>query len=415
MNPLNDLQICFVTTTQYQFMIADIYARYIYDSFGIASKVLIRRFKCFDIARFETDEKYEIIPYTINNRNLLGQCIFAIQCGYCFRLSNWSRLLDKSKNTILFVFNDMSKLTSRLIDEVKNHNNDNRIVLIEEGNNTYSDSLESKNEMLWHLQHLISRILFGIGRSSKVIGDNPKIDTAIVKDPDRYKSLEKSKNQNVVQQNQDILLCAVDFFQHYTQASTHHLNCDILFLGQPFYKNGRFFEEENQCLSALFRYLPSTTRILIKPHPRDCAGKYNRLADSFCNVFVIDDELSAFPVEALLAVTEIMTVLTIESSAAITLANLSSNIDAVILRELPEAIALRERLLEIGEELPNIKEEQFVGKNNNIFRPKSSAEYQKVIEETLRRARGHTALFKTNHTVSFEEINTIIESGNSIK
>ena len=164
-------QICFVTTTQYQFMIADTYARYINDHYGIVPTVLIRSFKGFDVEKFDTENKYCLIPYSIHNRNIIGQCLFALNCGYLFRFTKWNGLLDRNKSTVLFVFNDLSKLTIRLIDEVKKYDRKNKVVLIEEGNNTYSDTLDSENEKLWRIKHRISRILFGIGRTARVIGE----------------------------------------------------------------------------------------------------------------------------------------------------------------------------------------------------------------------------------------------------
>ena len=397
----DDLQVCFVTTTQYQFLIADVYARYIFDNFGIRSKVLVRYFKSFDISRFDTEKKYELISYTINNRNVLGQCVFALQCGYLYKMSSWSKLLDKDKRTILFVFNDLSKLTSRMIQEVKKNDINNKVVLVEEGNNTYSDALNSGNEKVWKLKHKMSKIMFGNGRTSRVIGDDPGIDIAIVKDPVRYGSLKKAQKQKILQQNTDILFCASDFISHYNQACSIDLDCDVLFLGQPFYKNGTYYEEENRCISEMFDAIPGNVRILIKPHPRDSEGKYDRLAEIYPNVSVVNDELSVLPIETLLGIADIKIVMTIESSAATTLANLSSDIGTIVLRFLPQAEKLRQKLVKDGAELPDIRDDFFVGKYDNIYLPKTTNEYKKLIDSLL---------VKEHRRFKFPEVKNILFS-----
>jgi len=387
-------------------MIADIYARYIYDKYKICPIVVNRTFPNFDTEKFDTENKYRMIPYTIHNKNVIGQCVFALQCGHLYRFSNWSKILDPQKKIIMFVFNDMSKLANRLMSETKKYSGNNRIYIVEEGNSTYSDSIELKNETLWRLKHKLSKVIFGYGRTSKVIGESPLIDGAIVKDTVRYKKLNKSKKQTIIQQNTEILQFANDFFEHYESAASEGIETDIIYLGQPFYKNGKFFKYENDCIESVISAIPSEVKVLIKPHPRDLIKKYRKIVESHKNVTLISDDLSAIPIEALLNMTKAKVAIAIQSSAAITIANLYPEINSLVLKNTPEALLMLEKLRELGDEGPVYDDEAFVGKNNNIYLPSSMNECAAIVNQKMKKSVDEARC--EVKTVDFDEIDRIL-------
>lgn len=408
MNTISNIQVCFVTTTQYQFMIADIYARYIFDNYGIQSTICNRSFPNFDTEKFETNGKYEMIPYTVHNKNIFGQCIFALRCGYLYRFSKWSKILDPQKKILLFVFNDISKLANRLMMETKKYSKDNQVYIVEEGNSTYSDSVELKNEKLWRLKHQVSKLIFGYGRTSKVIGESSEIDGAIVKDINRYRKLKKSKNQKIIQQNPEILQYAGDFFDHYGSAASDSIDTDIIYLGQPFYQNGKYFKYENDCIEAAISSIPKQFNVLIKPHPRDLIKKYEKIISNHKNVSMIREDLSAIPIEALLDMTKAKVAIAIQSSAAITIADLYPDICSIVLKNTPEALLMLEKLKELGDEGPVYGDDAFVGKNNNIFILETMDECAQIIEKGMNRNIDNEKTRAATKDVEFKEMDYII-------
>ena len=380
-------QIIFVSTTQYTFLITDIYARYIYNNYGIVPIVFYRTVRNFDVSKFDTEGKYIIYPYSVKNRTAIGQCAFALQCGYLFHSTKLYKAISPNKETIIFAFNDKNKLVSRLFREIKSANKNNKIVLIEEGTDTYTDYLELKHPGLYRLKHKFSRFLFGIGRTSDVIGANPLIEYAIVKKPDKYKTLSKSHNQKVLQQDPDILQSSGDFTKHYSGASSNDLRCDVMYIGQPYYKNGQYFEYENLCIEQIIDALPDDTEIFIKPHPRESSKKYRKLVSRYDNVSIMSEELAPLPIEALLNILNPRTVVSVNSSASVTVANLFPSITSFVLKNTPEAIKLDEKLREAGQELPQIEDDYFQSRNMNILLPESLTEYSKLTLNALKTRR----------------------------
>ena len=407
MGDFDRVQICFITTTQYHFLVTDIYSRYLYDHYGITPTVLYRRFDNFDISRFDVQNKYHIVPYTANKNSIIGQSIFAFRCGYLFRFSEWNTLLDREKRIILFVFNDRSKLTQKMIDIVKEYDSNNMVVLVEEGFDTYSDSLDIKHERIWCLKHKISKALFGIGRTSKVIGDNPQIDTVIVNKPERYAQLNKARNQEIIQQSPNLLLNAKEFAFQYAKARINSLECDVLYLGQPYYKDGQYNEHENECISFLFSALPNTASILIKPHPREHTEKYKKLL-IHDNVTIMSDDVAALPIETLIGITKVKIVITIQSSAAITLANLFPSIVVFVLRNIPEAKIMLEKAEEAGEELPQIDDSFFAEENSNVFLPDTINCFRELVRKHLVKAFAQEDT-TDNINMSFPEMDALIK------
>ena len=404
-NLYNNIEVCFVTTTQYQLLLSDIYSRYLSDYYGIKPIVLHRRFKNFDITKFNTEEKYKIVPYTIRNKNILGQCMFALQCGYLFPFSKWNRLLDRNKRIILFMYVDTSKLSSRMIELVKSFNPYNKVFLIDEGTATYMDKLEKKNERLWYLKHRISKILFGYGRTSEVIGDNPLIDGAIVREPENYKKLKKAKKQTVLRQSADILQYSGQFIAHYSKEDFGTLECDVLYLGQSYYRHGRYYEPEIDCIRLLLSAIPLTAKVLIKPHPRDVDHKYDGLMKD--NLHIIGGDVATFPIESLLTLTNPRVVVTIQSSAAITLADMFPEIKCIILKHIPDVQCFIKQLKETGEEVPEFDDAFFDAKNKNVYCPNSLEEFSLLITKLLEdKSKGY--LYSASKKAKFHEIDEII-------
>ncbi len=407
MDNTDGLQICFVTTSQYQFMISDIYARYIFDQYGIKSIVFNRVFDNFDITRFDTEGKYSMFPYRIRNKSIAGKCLFALRCGYLFRFSRWSRILEPTQITTLFVFNDLSKLANRLMKQVKGYSLENKVFLVEEGNSTYSDSIELKNEKLWRFKHLLSRLMFGYGRTSKIIGENVLIDGAIVKNVDRYKGLKKAQDQDVRQQSILILQCAKDFASRYVSANEADLETDVVYLGQAFYRTGKYFKYEDDCIEDIINAIPDETRVLLKPHPRDTVSKYNRLLKTHKNLSLISEKLTAIPIEALLGMIKVKVVITIQSSAALTIADMYPDISVVVVKELPKAILMLRKLKESGDEEPLYSNDFFVGRNKNIFLPRTIEEFSDLLFTNIRDDHKRESV-SVSSTECFPEIDSIV-------
>lgn len=401
------IQVIFVSTTQYTFLITDIYARYIFDKYGIKPIVFYRIVQNFDISNFNTDGKYIIYPYSVKNCNIIGQCIFALQCGYLFHFTKWFKAVYKGKKTLLLAFNDKNKLVSRLFSEIKSNNSGNKITLIEEGTDTYSETLDIKKKGLYYLKHSISKLLFGIGRTSEVIGVNPLIDYSIVKNVERYKSLKKSNRQFVLQQDPNILLSAVDFIKHYEKSSSVKLECDVMYIGQPFYKSGKYFALENECIEKILEVIAYDYRILIKPHPRDDKDKYKKILKRINNISIIDESIAAFPIETLVGITSSKIVLTIQSSAAITLANMFPNMTVVVLRRISEARKLLAELDKLGEELPELTDDFFVSTNDNVYMPETIDEYVELIHKVVNK-KTNISCSRSSKDIIFPEIDYLI-------
>ena len=403
-------KIFFITGTQYQFLVADIYARYIYDKYNIRSTVIHSYFPNFDISRFNTNGKYTLLLYTYNNKNVIGKCIFSLQCGYLFPFSKWKKLFDSDHRIITFIFTDLNKLADRLADLTKQINENNLVYLIEEGNLTYEDpsELRMNHEKLWYIKHKLTKILFGIERRSKVIGDNPLIDGVIVKNPERYGKLEKSKGKQIIQQDKDIMLLSGDFAEHYGSAAKD-LHCDILYLGDPHYRNGKYFEAEDECISSILSAIPSELSVLLKPHPRDLIEKYDNIIKKFDNVRITDEETAVIPIEPLIEIVNPKAVIAIESTATITLANMYPDLKSFVMKNIPEASVMFEKLIDAGEEVPHFGDDVYQGENDNIFIPDSLEELHKMLREIAAEPEKKLKLMK-KHSGTFDEIDMLLSS-----
>lgn len=410
MEDYTGVQVLFISTTQFTFMISDIYARYINDRFGISPVVMSRIFDGFDFSDFDTGGKYTIEPFRFDNSNILGQSMFALKCGYLFNATRWRQLLDTKKRIVLFVHNDRSKLVSRMIECVKEADCRNTVVLVEEGNDTYAASLAIRHEALWKLKHRISRILFGAGRTSRVIGDNPLIDYAIVKDPEKYSALSKAGCQIVIRQTSGLILKAGRFVSNIPFFAGDGLKCDVIFLGQPFYKKGRRYGYEEICISGFIEAVPPSAKILIKPHPRDLEGKYHVFEDKYDNVSVVKEGLDKIPVEALMEMSGAVMAVTIQSSAVLNLADMFPEIRCIVLRKTPEARDLLKKLQEAGEELPRVDDDFFTRGHENVDLVTDMAECKEILKHISSGDVRKKGTDEHETKVTFDEIDTVMES-----
>lgn len=407
-----NLRVCFVTNAQYQLMLADTYARYIYDTYGIRPLVLCRTFEGFDFAKLDTADKYIIEPYVMNDRSTLGRILFSLKCGHLYRFMPWKKMIENNK-VLLFVFNDRNKLQSRMINEVKKQNPNSIVVLVEEGNSTYSAEQVVKSELIYNLEHYGAKILLGSGRDSRVIGDNKNIDAVIVRDTNRYSALDKAKNKEVLQQDTKIMSHCEKFLRNYADASGKMQKCDVLFLGQPFYRNGRFYKPEYEVLCEIFESISQDAKVLIKPHPRDDYAKYERIVEKYGNVRVVSRELSTFPMEALMSLIDAKVVMTIESSAITTISDLFPNVDAYVLRKLPMVSKFETTLRATGERMPQIDDDMFTAKYGNIYEPENLIEFTKMVSASLLNDRisASNEVVETDKLkrIEFKEIDILFE------
>lgn len=355
-------------------MVADAYANYIFDVFHKKSKIVLVGMN----VKLQNVESYSIISVpNLDDGKIKRIWKRLYYGGNLFCLSPLYKHVKNVRNNFIFVFNDTEPITNKVIKCLKKKHN--KIVLVEEGIGTYAVSNIRKKTLSEKIRVLFTGFL-GSKMQYRAIGDNKLIDYVIVGNPNLYNSLAKSLNKVVIQQSKNkIFSCASNFLQTYYEKISNDTICEILFLGQPIVEKSGMLPME-QDLMHMVLTLAEKKKVMIKPHPRDINGKYNKLAEEFDNVSVLDGNCARIPIECLVAHYKPRIVLTIASSAAINLANMMPTIKAVMLYKL-----------DICEELNKIvfgkssyyDDNIFVGANDNLFAPTSLNELKNLIESNI--------------------------------
>lgn len=209
-----------------------------------------------------------------------------VSAGWLFGWSEIGRLLRERKvKNIIVAFNDMTRLTDKVLYSYGKKKN-NQIILVEEGIGTYY----SKNNI--STKRKLGNLLLGL-KEEIYIGHNPYIDTVIVHNP---KDLPDYlvKGRKVITQNNPFIddswigaMGDVIDINYNTYEDSEKKT--ILWIGQPLSPDIVTAKREEQTLQKLFSYLSSLFTIIVKMHPRELKEKYSSyIEQGFIHLFEAD-------------------------------------------------------------------------------------------------------------------------------
>lgn len=390
--------IIFVALTTYQLYVSDTYSKYIKEHYPDKEVHII----CIglEIKNYISPQQVNLIKIPNLNTNFFKRVIQRLVYGGRFFFLTSLKQVVRYSHTVLFVFNDNEPITNKLICEIRKLQN-NKVAIIEEGIGIYSYSNSNKLTIKQYIRYLVTSIL-GSPMQYKTIGDNFDIDYAIVGNKNLYETLDKSKSQNVLVQNKNLLFSSTkDFFKRYLGVSFSCQKADIIYLGQPFDEYGKMLPDEEKSLENLFSLVENSKTILIKPHPRDARGKYDSLIEKFRNVKLFQSNISQLPIECLVGELDIRVVLSFNSSAGVNIANSFPNIRSIFLVKTEIFRPMYKYWNKIG---AIYDDSIYFSKNNNTFLPESN----KQIIELLKERNPIVAECQSIISDRFEEMEIII-------
>lgn len=367
----------FVPLTTYQIMVSDVYARYICEKeLGKVSLI------CVGMNEKKTKQPYDIISTPYLNGTKLNRIIQRlVYGGRLFFASGLKKVIRKDIPVCLFLFNDNEPVTNKLLREIKTKT-DSIAVLMDEGIGSYADT-NNINISYKQVFRIMFTSLLGSPMQYKAIGDNPLIDLALVSNKDLYITLEKSNGQKVFRQDVRELYRRTDLFlEEYYKIGKDFLKCDVVYLGQPFYENSDISFEEEKYICHLIDLIPSTLRIIIKPHPRDKIGKYNSLEKKYKNVSVISKELESVPLECIVGFIDAKILVGHNSSALINIANSFSDIQCCLTYAMPCAKTLHS-VWEKSFSYSVYSDSMYTSINNNLRIVDSDQSFAMIFENVL--------------------------------
>lgn len=235
------------------------------------------------------------------------------------RVSNkMKRYLRTNPFTILFVYNDQNVISRLIIQLAKKYNPSVKIILIEEGFALY----DSENHTIGAIKKAIFKLLFIPGPYGHSIGANTKINVIIARKPGLVPSF-KRKGKLILQQSVEPIndFYLRDYMESVLDISitqiADQMNCDYLYIGQPLLENGIDLTTQIQTIEKVFSLISPNKLIIIKPHPREDAVKYNTLLKKMKNVSLITENLKNIPAEIIYKAVPSCTLVTVSSSAGI--------------------------------------------------------------------------------------------------
>lgn len=390
-------RVYFITLTMYQLYVADTYLRYIQDNYETVDGYIIN--VGLDLSEYKNKNQIKIIDVPDLNHSFITRIWQRTFWGG--RLFKFSPLkcLFKEYESICFIFNDNEPISNKIMREAKKNNN--KVAIIEEGIGIYSYTSNGSLTVQQKLRKMITAAL-GSPMQYKAIGDNPYIDYAIVSNVEFYKKLDKSQKQIVLYQNKEFLFKhSDDFLKQFSNNIDKIDSADYLYLGQPFDEYGRMLEDEKNCIVELFKLIPDDKDVLIKPHPRECANKYDDLEKRFKNVRVLRNTVSRLPAECIVGSLCPSTIISFNSSAGVNLANTFSYINCVFLFNSQVYKPVYKYWNQIS---AVYGDDIFTSKNHNIFLPKTDQE----LREVLNRKSGKVDFRENDIQSKFIEIDRIL-------
>lgn len=291
---------CFVCVTSYQFLLSSVFARELFDRYGVRSYIVTKYVaipddQLRDVSRYSD---VMVIPGSFR-----GKCkgFLLSRLGLLKLTACGKRIISHRAN--LAFFNDRDPLTQSCYRLIKA--NGGKAILIEEGIGTYCGG----NEKL------------------KAIGLTLCPDVAIVGYPELYLKTHPG-NTRVAKLDYPV------FYYENTRQNREELplsaSCEevpiVLFLGQAFDSETRMVEYDIVAkVAKAFR----DSLILVKPHPRDTEHEqYCQLFNSYNNIVVITGGNALLPVEELVRQYSIASAVSLFSSGCLTLANIYPGLQA---------------------------------------------------------------------------------------
>lgn len=363
----------FVVLTTYQLYVADVYANYIAENYkNVTIKIFMVGMENFDIG----ETNYEIIKIPDMNKSKWSRLIQRlVWAGRLFFTTPIYRYFHNINSCNLFVFNDNEPITNKIIRMIKKSKT-NKVIIIEEGIGMYEKTVCQKLNVKQRCRLFFTTVL-GSPMQYKAVGESKYISYAIVGDADLYRGLDKAKNQIVLEQSKKYIYSqASNFLRILGLSCEEYKDFYVIYIGQPMNENGLMTFEEEDYINKLIRFFD---RILIKPHPRDYEGKYDRFCKGNNSCRVMDATLSILPFESIIASLDVKIVISMTSSAGVNIARTFPNIRSVFTYDMIEANKCFE-LIDNG--YTEMNRELFVSPYNNILIPKSLNELRVLLSDT---------------------------------
>ncbi len=359
----------FIVLTTYQLFVSDAYAQYLKKEFpDISIKIFAVG---LNIEVFSDAYEYITIPFLNGNKKdrIIQRLVWGGRLFFTTPIYSYFMSLSECN---LFVFNDNEPITNRIIREV-NRGKNNCITIIEEGIGIYEKTACRKLCLTQRLRLILTWIL-GAPMQYKAVGESRCISNAIVGDVDLYKKLDKAENQFVIRQNKNAIYSQADsFLRRLGLSCEDYLNCSVIYIGQPFNEYGTMDRGEKEYIDSLISIFEN---VLIKPHPRDCKGKYDDFAKQHENCKVLRYELSVLPFECLIGALNVDLVVSMNSSAGVNVARTFPYIKCVFTYDMSEA---RECMKLMNNGYVEMNTDLFASPYNNILIPKSIKELNSII------------------------------------
>lgn len=348
--------------TTYQLYIADVYANYLAENYkNVNIKIFMVGIDNFDIGK----TNYEIIKIPNMNKNKWSRFVQRlVWAGWLFFTTPIYSYFHNINNCNLFIFNDNEPITNKIMRMAKKSKT-NKVTIIEEGIGMYEKTACQKLN-LKQRGRLFFTALLGSPMQYKAVGESKYISYAIVGDVALYRKLDKARNQIVLEQSKKYIFSqASNLLKMLRLSCEEYRDFPVIYIGQPMNENGLMTLEENDYINNLIHFFG---RILIKPHPRDYEGKYDKFSRENNSCRVMDSAMSILPFESIIAELDVKIVISMTSSAGVNIARTFPNIQCVFTYDMIEA----KKCIELNDNgYTEMNKELFVSPYNNILIPKS--------------------------------------------
>ena len=226
-----------------------------------------------------------------------------------------------NSNSIVMCFSDQDPTTYRILKMMKKGNN-NYVYLVEEGSAIYNTTNLSDYKKADYRYYLMKLYSFLGVKNGPYIGYSDLYDAWIVKHPELLPENKKGKHE---------VICQVPFFEKtelfnpLTELNTQikkSLDClsnqkYYLWISGPLTDCGIEPQKEIELLERISSIIPSTGKIIIKLHPRENRGKYEKLISKNEKIELLElGDLSWIPIEYIMHLIKPICVITVMSSAA---------------------------------------------------------------------------------------------------
>lgn len=242
----------------------------------------------------------------IKNASFFEKVICYLRYNCFFKRTTLYKVIKKELAE-LYVFNFNDPLTKNMI---KNADSKVKITYVEEGTGSWNRS--------WSGAKPPEKVSYALmGEAEMFESTHPEFHGKIIKLD--YKAIFNEKR------SKEFCWLSIDIPKVY--------NMDYLYLGIC---DNEWVEsnKEMQILKTILEIIPKDKDIYIKKHPRDTSNKYYDLENIYSNVKIMDKEMNKIPMECLVWVHHIDTIISIMSSAGIYVSYINKNIKSILLYKL---------------------------------------------------------------------------------